>query len=135
MKAAAPGAVDAVVVGGGFYGAVIADYLARERGLQRVVLLEREADLMARASYANQARVHNGYHYPRSFTTAYRSRVNLPRFVSDWSSAVDTGLTKLYAIARRHSKVTAAQFQRFCRSIGAPLEPAPPSSRPCSIPA
>lgn len=118
---------DAVVIGGGFYGAVIASYLASERGLTRVVLLEREGALMQRASFSNQARVHNGYHYPRSFTTAYRSRVNLPRFMREWSSAVQTDFTKLYAIARKNSKVTAAQFARFCQTIGARLEVAQPS--------
>lgn len=119
--------VDALVVGGGFYGTVIATYLAERRGLRRVVLVERERDLLLRASYVNQARVHNGYHYPRSFTTAYRSRVNLPRFVRDYPEAVKRDFTKIYAIARKQSKVTARQFERFCRDIGAPLTPAPPA--------
>jgi len=115
---------DAVIIGGGFYGATIAIYLAKQRGLKRIVLVERESALLTRASYNNQARVHNGYHYPRSFTTAYRSRVNLPRFVRDWPLAVKQDFTKLYAIARRNSKVTAKQFERFCREIGAEIRPA-----------
>ncbi|CAG8871563.1 hypothetical protein PS627_04511 [Pseudomonas fluorescens] len=117
---------DVVVVGGGFYGAAIAVYLAKQRGLKRVVLVESEGALMTRASYHNQARVHNGYHYPRSFTTAYRSRINLPRFVADWPQVVKCDFTKLYAVARRNSKVTAKQFERFCRDIGARIEPAAP---------
>jgi hypothetical protein len=40
-----------------------------------------------------------------------------------------TSFTKLYAIARRNSKVTARQFESFCREIGAPLAPAPPGLR------
>lgn len=115
---------DAVVIGGGFYGAAIAIYLAKQRGLRRIVLIERESALLKRASYNNQARVHNGYHYPRSFTTAYRSRINLPRFVRDWPDAVTKDFTKLYAIARRNSKVTARQFERFCKDIGATIETA-----------
>ena len=120
---------DAVVVGGGFYGAAIAIYLKTQRGFSKVLLVEREQDVLLRASYNNQARVHNGYHYPRSFTTAFRSRVNLPRFVLDYPQAVKRDFTKLYAIARRNSKVTAKQFERFCREIGANLEPAPDSMR------
>ena len=120
---------DVVIIGGGFYGAAIAIYLARQRGFKRIVLVERDPALLTRASYNNQARVHNGYHYPRSFTTAYRSRVNLPRFVRDWPDAVKQDFTKLYAIARRNSKVTAKQFERFCREIGAKIEPAVPSLR------
>lgn len=120
---------DAVVIGGGFYGAAIAIYLAKQRGLKRIALVEREAGLLTRASYNNQARVHNGYHYPRSFTTAYRSRVNLPKFVRDWPDAVKQDFTKLYAIARRNSKVTAKQFERFCREIEARIQPAAPALR------
>lgn len=120
---------DAVIIGGGFYGAAIAIYLAKQRGLKRIVLAERESALLTRASYSNQARVHNGYHYPRSFTTAYRSRVNVPKFVHDWPDAVKQDFTKLYAIARRNSKVTAKQFERFCREIGARIRPAAPALR------
>lgn len=122
-------AQDAVIVGGGFYGAAIAVYLAKERGLRRILLVEREPALLTRASYNNQARVHNGYHYPRSFTTAYRSRINLPKFVRDWPHAIKQDFTKLYAIARRNSKVTAKQFERFCREIGAAVQPADPVLR------
>lgn len=121
--------VDAVIIGGGFYGAAIAIYLAKQRGLKHIVLVERESALLTRASYNNQARIHNGYHYPRSFTTAYRSRVNMPRFVSDWSEAVKQDFTKLYAIARRNSKVTAKQFVHFCKEIGAKIEPIDQSLR------
>jgi len=126
--------VDAVIIAGGFYGAAIAIYLAKQRGLKRIVLVERESALLTRASYNNQARVHNGYHYPRSFTTAYRSRINLPRFVHDWPQAVKQDFTKLYAIARRNSKVTAKQFVRFCKEIGAKIEPADQSLRQLFVP-
>ncbi len=85
--------------------------------------------LLSRASYSNQARVHNGYHYPRSFTTAYRSRINLPRFVRDWPDAIKKDFTKIYAIARRNSKVTSQQFERFCHEIGAKIELASPAIR------
>lgn len=116
--------VDAVVIGGGFYGTAIALYLTQQRGLRRIILLDQESQLLKRASYNNQARVHNGYHYPRSFTTAFRSRVNFPRFVHDWPQAIKKDFIKLYAVARRNSKVTARQFERFCHEIGAPIKPA-----------
>lgn len=115
---------DAIVIGGGFYGCTIAVYLARMRGLKQVILLEQESRLLSRASYNNQARVHNGYHYPRSFTTAFRSRVNLPKFLNDWPQSVKKDFIKIYAIARRNSKITARQFERFCFGIGAKLQPA-----------
>jgi glycine/D-amino acid oxidase-like deaminating enzyme len=115
---------DAIVIGAGFYGCVIALYLAQERGLKRVAIIERDCALMTRASYNNQARVHNGYHYPRSFTTAYRSRCSLPRFSKEWSDAIHDQFDHVYAIARHESRITAKQFRNFCREIAAPLEPA-----------
>lgn len=113
---------DAVVVGGGFFGCSIACHLGRH--LKSVVVVEREPMLFQRASYANQARVHNGYHYPRSLNTAYRSHVNFASFVRDYRDAVVSDFTKLYCVARQDSKVTARQFERFCTLIGAPWKPA-----------
>ena len=117
--------VDALVIGGGFYGCSIALHLKRDLGLARVCLVEREDRLMTRASYANQARLHNGYHYPRSLTTAYRSRVNMPRFIADHPDCIVDELQSVYAISRRNSKVTARQFAKFCQQIGAEARPAP----------
>jgi glycine/D-amino acid oxidase-like deaminating enzyme len=119
--------VDALVIGGGFYGLYVAAHL-REK-LMNVMVCEREADLMQRASYANQARVHNGYHYPRSIVTAFRSRVNYARFVSEFPGCIDQSFAKVYAIARKFSKVTSEQFRRLALRIGAPIRPADPSTR------
>ncbi|WWW13806.1 Malate:quinone oxidoreductase [Spirobacillus cienkowskii] len=113
-----------MIIGGGFYGTNIAIYLVKQRGLRKVVVLEKESKLLSRASYNNQSRVHNGYHYPRSFTTAFRSRINFLKFVRNWPDAITQDFTKLYAIARRNSKVTARQFKRFCHEIGAKIQPA-----------
>ena len=117
---------DAVVIGGGGYGTMIAIHLAKQHKLQRILLVERESALLTRASYSNQARVHNGYHYPRSFTTAHRSSVNAPRFMQEWREAIQDNFTHLYAIARSNSKITSRQFVRFCREIGAKIQPANP---------
>jgi len=124
-----PTPCDAVVIGGGFYGVAIATYLQAVRGLENVVLIERGSELLSRASYHNQARIHNGYHYPRSYQTAYRSRINLPRFIADFPDAVYDSFTHLYAIARVNSKVSGSQFIRFCREIGASIEPASAADR------
>src|ERR1043165_8507740 len=114
---------DAAIIGGGFYGARLA--LALAKAGESVILLEREPKLLARASLANQARVHNGYHYPRSVLTSLRSRVNYDRFRADYPDAVYDRFDHYYAIARDGSKVTAAQFVQFCQRIGAPIQPAP----------
>jgi glycine/D-amino acid oxidase-like deaminating enzyme len=114
---------EALVIGGGFYGAEIALEL-RRIGFDRVVLAEREPGILRRASYVNQARVHNGYHYPRSLGTAERSRLNFERFVADYAPAVLNEMQAVYAIAQG-SRVSAAQFEAFCRTVGASCRPAP----------
>lgn len=125
---ACPPEVDAAVVGGGLFGAWLARTLARRHGAS-VALVEREGELCARASYKNQARVHNGYHYPRSILTGLRSRVNSARFLTEYADCIDTGFTMLYAVARARSNVTAAQFRAFCERIEAPLRPAGSAER------
>ena len=58
-----------VIAGGGFFGCSIA-LMLRRRGWQPVIV-EDSSDLLTRASRVNQARVHGGYHYPRSLMTAW----------------------------------------------------------------
>lgn len=113
---------DVAIIGGGFYGCRIALVLAG-LGIERIVLLEREQGLMRRASFVNQARVHNGYHYPRAPQTAAGSRANFRRFVEEHRYAVHENVRMVYAIARE-SRVSADQFIRFCDDIRAPWKPA-----------
>jgi len=115
---------DTIIVGGGFYGLRIALHLRQQLGVRSVLVLERGEAVMERASYANQARVHNGYHYLRSILTAYRSRVNLPDFLSEYSDAVIEHFEHYYAISARLSKTNARQFELFCSRIGVFFEPA-----------
>jgi hypothetical protein len=114
---------DAVVIGGGFYGCEIALEL-RRMGLGRVLLVEREAETSRRASFVNQARVHQGYHYPRSVQTAARSRQNFRAFVAAYRFAVRSDFINIYAIARS-SQVAASQFAAFCGRVGLPCRKAP----------
>ena len=118
---------DAVVVGGGFYGCCIAVELARH--LKRVVLFEAAEELLTRASRVNQARLHNGYHYPRSFLTAARSHANFARFRAMFPESVVGGWMHLYALARADSKVGRRHFERLFATIGAPLRPASAQAR------
>lgn len=116
-----------VVIGGGFYGCIIA--LFSKRKFKKVLLVEKDSDLLVKASYNNQARIHNGYHYPRSYMTALRSHVNYSRFISDFKKAIEDKYLMIYAIAANNSKVTSSQFIKFCKSIDIPLSPPPKKVR------
>src|ERR1051326_9639724 len=104
--------LDAVVVGGGFYGARLALMLG-ELG-KRVLVVERESELLARASLRNQARVHNGYHYPRSILTSLRSRLNYARFVDEYADCVDRSFPHYYAFGRRVSQIEGGRCREVC---------------------
>ena len=114
-----------VIIGGGFYGLNIALFLRDELGMDNILVIEKELTMMSRASYVNQARVHNGYHYPRSVLTGSRSAVNFPRFVDDFKEAIVDDFDKYYGISRILSKVNAHQFKNFADKIGAKVDVSP----------
>ena len=108
---------DLLVIGGGFFGTYLATRAAR-KGM-RVLLAEAKDELLQAASLVNQARVHNGYHYPRSILTGVRSRSNFERFVKEFPDCVDGSFAHYYGIAREGGHITAQQFALFCDRIGA----------------
>src|SRR5215510_5895457 len=114
---------DFIIVGGGFYGCCLALYLGSLT--ERILLLEAGEGLLERASRVNQARIHTGFHYPRSFSTALRSRALHARYVRDFEHAVVSDFDKLYAIATSRSKVSASRFARMFNVIDAPFYKAP----------
>ncbi len=114
---------DCVVIGGGVFGSTLGIFL--KEYFDDVVIIEKEKDIMQRASYGNQARVHMGYHYPRSLVTAFRSLANFPRFVADFRKAIKDDFDKYYAIAKVGSKVNAKQFYEIYNKMGAPISKAP----------
>lgn len=114
--------VDYLIIGGGFYGCCLALYLRSVSA--RILLVEAGDTLLGRASRVNQARVHTGFHYPRSALTAVKSMLLHQRFKDDFPEAVTDEFQMLYAIARRRSKVSAKRFFRMYRDIGAPIRSA-----------
>lgn len=74
---------DKVIVGAGIYG-LYAAYICGKRG-EKVLVVERDKEAFMRATYINQARVHMGYHYPRSLNTANKSVNYFDRFNRDYS--------------------------------------------------
>ncbi len=112
---------DFLIIGGGLFGSYAALYLA-SKGMQ-VILLEKEARLFTKASLVNQARLHSGYHYPRSIATALMSNDHKERFAREHRDFILFELEKYYAIDRYGSYTDAAQFERFCNYLELHCEP------------
>ncbi|WDZ82435.1 NAD(P)/FAD-dependent oxidoreductase [Micromonospora cathayae] len=110
--------VDTLVLGAGIFGLWAAwRQLAQGRSVA-VVDIERRP--LVRASLINQARAHNGYHYPRSVYTALRSASYYTRFLRDFPTAVNRRFRSVYAIAAEGSFVDAHHFEKFCSTVGVP---------------
>ncbi|MFK7933627.1 MAG: FAD-dependent oxidoreductase [Saprospiraceae bacterium] len=112
--------VDFIIIGGGIFGVYTALYLTQQG--QSGILLEKEPRLLSRASLVNQARLHGGYHYPRSVATAQLSHEHQSRFIRDHRDFIHASFDQFYAIDRFGSLTDGLQFRRFCDYIGAPLE-------------
>jgi glycine/D-amino acid oxidase-like deaminating enzyme len=110
--------VDRVVVGAGVFG-LHAAALLLNRGYT-VAVVDGEHRPLVRASLVNQARVHNGYHYPRSAYTALRSARYYERFVADFPDAINRRFRAVYAVAAQGSYVDAEHFEKFCDTVGVP---------------
>lgn len=106
---------DFAIIGGGIFGVYAALYLAK-KGL-RVLIIEKERQLMTKASVVNQARLHSGYHYPRSIATALMSDDNKARFSKEHEDFIYQSFEKYYAIDRYASFTDSLQFERFCAFI------------------
>jgi hypothetical protein len=111
---------DTIVIGGGIFGSYAAIWLAKQG--KRVALIEKERDLFTKASIVNQARLHGGYHYPRSIATALMSDENKVRFTEEHRPFINFTFEKYYAVDRFASFTDAKQFERFCDYINIKCE-------------
>lgn len=111
---------DKIIIGAGLYGLYSALFCCR-RG-QRVLVLECDPTPFRRATYINQARVHQGYHYPRSISTAMKSAGYFERFSKDFAFCVNKEFDQIYATSSRYSWSDGRQFKEFCRAANIPCE-------------
>lgn len=105
---------DRIIIGAGLYG-IYSAYYCGSRG-EKVLVLEYENAPFKRATYINQARVHMGYHYPRSYSTAIKSAGYFARFVKDYDFCILKDFDQIYATSAKLSWTNAEQFKRFCKA-------------------
>ncbi|MBR5248268.1 MAG: FAD-dependent oxidoreductase [Lachnospiraceae bacterium] len=118
--------IDKIIIGAGLYGLYAALYCAR-RG-QEVVVLEMEKEAFSRATFVNQARVHMGYHYPRSLSTAMKSAGYFKRFVEDYGCCIHSEFDQVYATSSHFSWTDAKEFKKFCKDADIPCKDLPVDS-------
>ena len=111
---------DCIVIGAGMFGLYTAQQLVKKN--KNVIVVEQAPGPFTRASAINQARVHNGYHYPRSSETAVDVSRHYGRFLKDFEFAVNSDFQQVYAIARENSKVSSEEFVSFCNDVGISLK-------------
>lgn len=114
---------DKVIIGGGLYGLYSALYCGKKG--EKILVLEHDNASFKRATYINQARVHKGYHYPRSFSTAKKSANYFERFVNDYGFCINGSFKKIYATSLNFSYTNNVAFQKFCNSTNIPCESIP----------
>lgn len=111
---------DKIIIGAGLYGLYSALFCCK-RG-QHVVVLECDQTPFRRATYINQARVHQGYHYPRSISTAMKSAGYFERFHSDYAFCINKEFDQIYATSSQYSWSDGKQFKEFCKAANIPCE-------------
>ena len=116
---------DKIIIGAGLYGLYAALYCAKSG--QRIVVLECEASPFSRATYINQARVHMGYHYPRSLSTALKSAGYFRRFLEEFGFCIFQRFEQVYATSAKYSWTDAVEFKKFCQAAGIKCEEIPAS--------
>lgn len=98
------------IIGAGIFGVVTALKLSDHF---EVTLFDSNFDIMLGASYINQARVHRGYHYPRSDQTTKQCIQNYKRFEEYFNKSIIKDFQHYYCIAKNNSKTTPLEYLDF----------------------
>jgi glycine/D-amino acid oxidase-like deaminating enzyme len=116
---------DKIIIGAGLYGMHAALYCAQKG--EQILILECEDAPFKRATYINQARVHMGYHYPRSISTAVKSAGYFRRFAEEFDFCIYSSFQQIYATSAQYSWTDAKQFTTFCEAAHIRCEEMPVS--------
>lgn len=111
---------DVIIIGGGIYG--IHTAFNNKFKNKRVLVIEKENDILKGASFINQARLHNGYHYPRSYETAKMAKDYFEKCYKEYSFAINRSFNSIYAISKQESLTDANAFEVFCDNLSIPYK-------------
>jgi L-2-hydroxyglutarate oxidase LhgO len=112
---------DVAVIGGGYYGAFVANEIKEANPGLDVVVVEKENAPFTRASSTNQGQFHMGYMYSGDRALAEECVENIENFSATFASAVDGEVDSLYGI-HVDSEISAEDYASFCEEVELPLE-------------
>lgn len=108
------------MIGAGLFGCTIA---AQLKSKHEVHLFEQKDSILRGASFANQYRLHRGYHYPRSSGTMIACRTAAAKFAKRFPGAImPNGGKHVYAIARGGSRTDPGAYLTALEAAGLTYE-------------
>ena len=109
------------VIGGGFYGIMAAIDASDLSDVSNVVLYEKEDQLFTGAGKYNQARIHHGFHYPRSQRTIDQSKAGFEYYKNRFPDVVMPISNNIYLI-REDGCVSIEKYLSVMRKHGLDFE-------------
>lgn len=113
------------IIGAGWYGCHIAASF-KSLGFE-VMVFDREHELLSRASGNNQFRLHQGFHYARSYRTRVQSRDGFMRFIERYPTLSEKVETNLYAVPNKDSLIDFLTYRLIMTSSGIEFREVDPS--------
>ena len=102
------------VIGGGFYGIMAALEAAKYNHIKEVYIFEKKESLMQAAGKYNQARLHLGFHYPRSKDTIYQSKIGF-NFYQNRFPKVTKAIQKNIYLIREDGQVSINKYLKIMK--------------------
>jgi hypothetical protein len=100
--------------GAGWVGCHLAKIL-KETGFD-IALFDRFTTVMSQASRNNQCRLHQGFHYPRSFSTIEEQAKGFPRFIAAYGQFLLPVKSNIYAVSSEHSFLDYQTYQALMQT-------------------
>ena len=117
---------DIVVLGGGIYGLYTALFLSQRE--VTVAVIDIDQNFFSRASMVNQARLHNGLHYPRGQKTVNTILKYKERFIHDFGESINSQFKAYYAIANNESLTNKSEYEDFMNRNNIPYSEVDPNT-------
>jgi sugar phosphate isomerase/epimerase/nucleoside-diphosphate-sugar epimerase len=108
------------IIGAGWFGCHLALVLSRNH--HTVKVFEADSTIFSGSSSNNQFRLHQGFHYPRSYKTRRNMPMHFYRFEKEYAEALESIPRNFYAVANDVSLVDFGTYTAVMSAMGIPLK-------------